>query len=93
MAAGQTGLQQLQTFMAAFDAYVKQNSADMANLTTAINNAIALLGSSEDPQVQAAVADLNTGLAALGANETALEGLTTSLSGAENPPQQQAAKQ
>lgn len=86
MATGKTGLQQLQAFQSAFDAYVTQNNTDMANLTTAINNAIAALGTSEDPAVQAIVSDLNAGLSAISANEANLENLTGSLNSADAPP-------
>jgi hypothetical protein len=71
-----------------FQGFVTQQSADLANLTTTINAAIASLGSSgasEDPAVQAAVTSLTTALGTVQANETALETLNTSLGTAENP--------
>jgi prefoldin subunit 5 len=83
------GLAALQTFAnTTFPAFVTQQTADLAALTTSINAAIAALASSassEDAAVQAAVANLNTALATVESNETALEALNTALTGAETP--------
>ena len=88
-----TGLAALQAFITNFQAFAIQMTTDQAALTTAVNNAIALLNNSEDPAVQNAVTQLQTSLTAIEANEAALEGLTSSLTGAENPaPQAQAKK-
>jgi hypothetical protein len=96
MATQGAGLTALQTFTnTTFPAFVAQQTADLASLTTSINAAIAALqnsGSAEDAAVQTAVATLNTALGTVQSNETALEALNTSLTGAEAPAQPQAKK-
>lgn len=86
MSATQTGLAALQAFVTQFSAFVTQVQTDVASLTTAIQNAITALqnsGSTEDPAVAAAVTALQTSLGTLEAQDTAIEGLTTSLNAAD----------
>lgn len=83
-----SGLASLQAFVTSFQAFAAQQATDLAALTTSIDAAITAIqssGSSEDTQVQAAVTSLQSALQTVSANETALEALNTSLSGAENP--------
>lgn len=87
--ATQPGLTALQAFVTAFQNFATQQAADLAALTTTINDAIAALqgsAASEDPAVQTAVTSLTAALTTVEANETNLETLNTSLAAAAPPP-------
>jgi len=87
--ATQPGLTALQNFVTSFQAFATQQAADLAALTTTINDAIAALqgsAASEDPAVQTAVTSLQAALSTVEANETNLETLNTNLAAAAPPP-------
>lgn len=86
MSATETGLANLQALQAQFQAFVNQITGDITSLSAAINAAIAALGTSEDPAVQAVVDQLQTSLTALQAQDATVQNLNTTLSAAENPP-------
>lgn len=88
MATGNTGLQNLQALQAQFDAFSQQEDADVQALTTAVTQAIALLGASEDPQVQLAVTAMQATLAKVQAQDATIQANTAGLAAAENPPGQ-----
>jgi hypothetical protein len=91
MAGTTTGLADLELFTGTtFPAFIAQLGADMATLsanqtalTAAINAAITALqasGSSEDPQVKTAVAQLQGALVTAQANDTSLQSINGNLS-------------
>jgi hypothetical protein len=83
-----TGLMALQTFAnTTFPAFVTQQTNDLGSLTTAINTAISILGSSEDAAVQTAVAALTTALGTVESNQASLESLSAALVTAEGTAQ------
>jgi len=86
MSTTTTGLASLQAFVISFQAFVTQLTADVATLTTSVNNAIAALQNNEDPSVQAAVAQLQTGQTTLQGLDTAIDSLGASLNAADAPP-------
>lgn len=80
------GLAGLQTSASNIQTLLTTQNADIVALTSAVQAAVTALGSSEDPQVLAQVQLLNSALAGLQTNETAVEAQTAALSGAEAPP-------
>ena len=84
------GLAALQAEVAIVQALLVASNTDVTNLTAAVTAAIAGLGASEDPAVQAAVAALTTAVQGLQTNQTAIESATASLTAAEGSGTQQA---
>lgn len=82
MATVPPGLAALQALVPSLQAFSTQMSTDLTSLSTNISSAITALQNSEDPQVQAAVASLQTALGTAQANEARLETLNTSLGAA-----------
>ena len=77
------GLAALQAEVATVQALLVASNTDVTNLTAAVTAAIAGLGASEDPAVQAAVAALTTAVQGLQTNQTTIESATASLTAAE----------
>ena len=77
------GLAALQAEVAIVQALLVASNTDVTNLTAAVTAAIAGLGASEDPAVQAAVAALTTAVQGLQTNQTTIESATASLTAAE----------
>ena len=83
MSQSQTGLQALLAFVSNFQTFSTQITSDMTALTTAVNNAIALLQGNEDAQVQQAVTELQSAQSTLAAVDTAITSATGGLTTAE----------
>ena len=83
MSQSQTGLQALLAFVSNFQTFSTQITSDMSSLTTAVNNAIALLQGNEDAQVQQAVTELQSAQSTLAAVDTAITSATGGLTTAE----------
>lgn len=86
------GLAALQAEVATVQALLVASNTDVTNLTAAVTAAIAGLGASEDPAVQAAVAALTTAVQGLQTNQTTIESATASLTAAEGSGTQSAKK-
>lgn len=86
------GLAALQAEVAIVQALLVASNTDVTNLTAAVTAAIAGLGASEDPAVQAAVAALTTAVQGLQTNQTTIESATASLTAAEGSGTQSAKK-
>lgn len=84
------GLAALQAEVATVQALLVASNTDVTNLTAAVTAAIAGLGASEDPAVQAAVAALTTAVQGLQTNQTTIESATASLTAAEGSGTKQA---
>jgi DNA repair exonuclease SbcCD ATPase subunit len=86
MSTTATGLAALQTFVTSFQNFETQLTTDIATLQstssalqTEIQSVIASLGASEDPQVQAAVAQLQSILGSAQTQDTTLESVNSNL--------------
>lgn len=86
MSSTTSGIAQLQDFEARFQAFSATLLADVGSLTTAVQTAITLLNNSAsrgDAEVVAAVAQLNSTLDTLKAQDTAVQGLASTLGTAD----------